>query len=228
MTKIRNILKPRAKWTPEQIAMVIELYPHHKTEKIAQLVEKTPEQVYCKAACLGLKKTPEYLASPDACRLRSGCNIGKQYQFQKGLVPHNKGKKGISYPGTEATQFKPGSKPKNWKPIGSERYIKEGYLQRKMTDTGYPPRDWVAVHRLLWQEHHGEIPDDHYIRFKDGNKRNIAIENLEMVSTVENMRANSMHTVYPKELAQLAQLRGAIQRKINRRMKEDGNDNASK
>lgn len=216
--------KPRAKWTPEQTAMVVEMYPHIKTEKIAPLVEKTPEQVYCKAAYLGLKKTPEYLASPDACRLRQGGNIGIEYRFRKGQVPPNKGMN----PGREATQFKPGNKPGNWKPIGSERYSKEGYLQRKMTDTGYPPRDWVAVHRLLWQEHHGEIPDDHYIRFKDGNKRNIAIENLEMVSTVENMRANSVHTVYPKELAQLAQLRGAIQRKINRRMKEDGNDNASK
>ena len=120
----------------------------------------------------------------------------------------------------EPTQFKKGQKPHTWKPIGTERLSKEGYLQRKVADTGYPPRDWVGVHILLWREHHGEIPAGHIIKFKDGNKQNIAIENLECISQADNMRRNSFHN-YPKEVAQLIQLRSAVQRQINKRSKQD-------
>ncbi len=220
MTKSRNILKPRAQWTPEQIAMVVELYPHQKTEKIAQMVDKTSMQVYCKAASLGLKKTPEYMNSPDACRLRRGGNIGAEYRFQKGQVPPNKGIKGISYPGMVPTQFKPGSKPKNWMPIGSERYSKGGYLQRKLTDTGYPPRDWVSAHSILWRQHYGDIPVAHRVCFKDGNKQNIVIENLELVSIADVMRRNTIHNL-PKPLKEVIQLTGYIKRRINTRRRKD-------
>lgn len=220
MTKSRGIRAPRTAWTEQQVEEIRRRYPHEKTDKIAADLGLPVARVYSKAAWMGLAKTPEYLASPDAQRLQRGDNVGAACRFQKGHVPANKGVKGISYPGMEATQFKKGQHPHTWKPIGTERLSKEGYLQRKVTDTGYPPRDWVGVHILLWRENHGEIPAGHKVVFKDRNKQNIAIENLELLSNAEMMKRNSFHN-YPKEVAQLIQLRGAVQRQINKRSKQD-------
>ena len=206
----------RHQWTEAEIRSLQRLYPDTKTSDIAERLGLAIHQVYGKAAQLGLKKSDAYLASPAACRLRRGDNVGKATRFQKGLVPFNKGRKGVTYDGCVATQFKKGHKPRNWVPIGSERLSKEGYLQRKMTDTGYPPRDWVAVHHLIWKSAGREIPPSHALRFKDGNKQNITLDNLELIPRRELMKRNSVHN-YGPEIAALHQLRGAITRQINRR-----------
>lgn len=213
MTKSRGIRLPKTPWTAEHEAILRARYPHEKTERIAADLGMPLHKVYGKAARFGLKKTPEYLASPDAQRLRRGDNVGAAYRFPKGHVPANKGVKGISYPGMEATQFKPGQRSFNWMPLGSERYSKEGYLQRKMTDTGYPPRDWKAVHILLWEQHNGPVPHGHCVIFKDGDKRNIAITNLDCITRIENMKRNSIHNL-PEELKDVLKLKGALNRRI--------------
>lgn len=220
MTKSRGIRAPRVAWTEAQIEQVRSRYPHEKTEKIAADIGMTLERTYRKAISMGLRKTPEYLASPDAQRLRRGDNVGAACRFQKGHVPANKGVKGISYPGMEATQFKPGQKPHTWTPIGTERLSKEGYLQRKMADTGCTRRDYVPVHHLIWKEAGQDIPEGFHLAFKDKDKANITLENLELVSRADMMKRNTYHN-YPKEIAQLIQLRGAVQRQINKRSKQN-------
>ncbi|MCS8378253.1 HNH endonuclease, partial [Pseudomonas aeruginosa] len=62
-----------------------------------------------------------------------------------------------------ATRFKKGQKPHTWLPVGSTRISADGYLQRKISDTGYPPRDWKGIHILLWEEHFGPIPTGHCV-----------------------------------------------------------------
>lgn len=219
MTKSRGILLPRQFWTAEQIDTLRARYPHEKTAKLAAELGVSIGRVYAKAAELSLKKTPEYYASPDACRLRRGDNIGVAFRFQKGHVPANKGQKGFNHPGMQATQFKKGQRPHTWHPIGSERHSKEGYLQRKLTDTGVTRRDYVPVHHIVWREAGRDIPKGFHLSFKDGNKANITLENLELVSYAEMMKRNSFHN-YPKEIAQIIQLRGAVNRQINRRNRE--------
>ncbi len=226
MTKSRGIRAPRVRWTAEQEAIVSARYPHEKTEKIAADLDIPLSKVYAKADRLGLKKTPEYLASPDAQRLRRGDNVGAAYRFPKGHVPFNKGMKGVCYEGCKQTQFKKGQKSHTWTPIGTERLSKEGYLQRKMTDTGVTRRDYVAVHHLIWKEAGRDIPEGYALSFKDGNKTNITLENLELVSRADLMKRNTYHN-YPKEIAQLIQLRGAVQRQINKRSKQHERNNAN-
>jgi hypothetical protein len=63
---------------------------------------------------------------------------------------------------------------------------KEGYLQRKVSDTGNTVRDYVEVHRLLWEERHGPIPGSHVVIFRDGDRTNIVIENLMLVSRADH------------------------------------------
>lgn len=111
------------------------------------------------------------------------------------------------------TQFKPGARPHTWKPLGSTRLTKEGYLQRKISDTGYPPRDWVGVHILMWEEEHGPVPAGFAVAFKDRNKTNICPENLELISRRELMRRNTIHN-YPPELADVIRLGAALRRRL--------------
>ncbi len=87
--------------------------------------------------------------------------------------------------GPNATSFQKGHQPKNYLPVGSVRFTSDGYWQTKVFDSGYPPDDWVATHRLVWQLHKGPIPPGHKIIFIDGDSSNIEIDNLEMVSNGE-------------------------------------------
>lgn len=206
----------RVPWTTEDEQVVRDRYPHEPTLEVAEALGRSVYEVYHKAAGMGLKKTEAYMASPAACRLRRGEHVGKEFWFPKGHVPANKGVKGVCAPGCIPTQFKKGSKPGNWKPIGSERLSKEGYLQRKLTDTGYPPRDWVPVHHIVWREAGREIPEGFRLTFKDGNKTNIVVDNLELVSVSDMMRRNTIHN-YGKEIAELTLLRARIARQIKQR-----------
>jgi len=206
----------RKQWTADEIATLRSRYPDERTEDIVLDLGRTLKQVYSMAKNLGIKKSQAYLNSPDACRLRRGDQIGRSTQFPKGHVPANKGLKGVCAPGCIPTQFKKGNKPHTWLPIGSERLSKEGYLQRKLTDTGVTRRDYVPVHHIIWREAGREIPEGYRLTFKDGNKQNIVLENLELVSIADLMRRNSIHN-YGPEIALLVQLSGRITHKINRR-----------
>lgn len=213
VTKRKGIRKPRVPLTPAQEQAIRTRYPHERTDTIAMDIGLNVHQVYRKATLLGLTKTAEYLASPEAGRLRRGSDVGAQFRFPKGHVPANKGKKGIVYPGTEATQFKKGSKPHTWKPVGTIRYSKEGYLQVKLTDTGITRKDYVCVHHLVWELHGGTHPAKHHVSFKDGNKSHITLDNLELVSFADMMKRNTIHNM-PEELKEVVQLQGALKRRI--------------
>lgn len=110
------------------------------------------------------------------------------------------------------TQFKKGQKPHTWLPVGSTRVSADGYLQRKISDTGYP-RDWKSIHILLWEEHVGPIPTGHCVCFKDNNKQNVVIDNLELITRAERMRRNSIHR-YPPELKSAIRVISKLKRTI--------------
>ncbi|EPV8693090.1 HNH endonuclease signature motif containing protein, partial [Pseudomonas aeruginosa] len=96
---------------------------------------------------------------------------------------------------------------------GSTRVSADGYLQRKISDTGYPPRDWKGIHILLWEEHFGPIPAGHCVCFKDNNKQNVVIDNLELITRAERMRRNSIHR-YPPELKSAIRVISKLKRTI--------------
>lgn len=208
-------------WTTDELARFIEAYPDLPTWQLAQELGRTPDQLYYKANRLGLKKSPAFFDSPCSCRLRPGAKIGGATRFKPGHGTWNKGMKGMDIGGIE-TRFKPGTRAGKalqlHQPIGAERISKDGYLQRKINDDLPLQARWRAVHLILWEEAHGPIPDGHAVIFKDGNKQNITLDNLECISRAELMRRNSYHR-YGQEIARLVQLKGAITRQINQRSK---------
>lgn len=209
-------------WTARQVDLLRQLYPSTASATIAERMGIATSQVYHKAHTLGLKKSAEFYATRDAGRL-NGVR-GQQTRFKPGHKTWNKGMKGLDI-GGKATRFKPGRKPHTWRPIGTERVSADGYLERKLTDTGCTRRDYVPVHRIVWRDAGRDIPPGHALVFKDGNKRNFDLDNLELVTRQELMRRNSYHNNYPKAVAEVIQLRGALVRKINSRLKKDAENN---
>lgn len=233
MTKSRGILARRRRWTDSELAILRKRYPSERTDRLAQDLGRKLNTVYAKATQIGLAKTPEYLASPNACRLRRGDNVGAPYRFKPGQVPPNKGTRrpGWFRGRMRETQFKKGQRPHTWKPIGSYRINADGYVDQKITDTGYTQRDWVGVHRLAWIKAHGPIPPGMRVAFLPGrhttDPERITADGLELVSAQDLMRRNTVHNL-PKPLAQLVQLRGALIRQINKRVNHGQHDRRAK
>lgn len=220
MPKSRGIHRPKHRWARPQLYLLHRRYANTPTRELAEQFGCEANCVYRKAVTLGLSKSAAYLASH--CRLRDGSGVGAGTRFQRGHVPFNKGIKGWDAGGrSQSTRFTPGQRSCNWVPVGTLRINSEGFLDRKVADTGLSLRNWVTVHRLVWTAHHGPVPAGHVVAFKPGlhttELRLITLERLELLSRAQLMKRNSYHYNYPKPIAELIQLRGALNRQINKR-----------
>lgn len=212
------------RWTAEQDAHLRAHFATSSAVDLAKLWGLGPHQVYKRAHDLGLKKDPNFLS--DLARRTNLAGRGAVTGFKKGHVPANKGKKMRPevYAIAQRTMFRKGQKPHNAAPIGATRVNADGYLDRKVRDTGYPPRDWEAVHRLVWIEHHGKVPNGKVVCFKPGRRSTveseITIDALECLTRKESMRRNSVHNL-PAPLKAAIQTKGVLRRMINQRNKRD-------
>lgn len=201
-------------WTDEETSLLRERYADSRTDHLADAMGRTVGQVYQAAAKRGLSKSTEYRSSINACRLRRGDAVGAEFRFRPGQAAWNKGRSGVN--GESNTTFKRGHVSANSMPVGTLRETWEGYIEIK---TAPGMRQWTPLHRWAWKLEHGAYPARGMaLAFRDGDKKNCAIENLECITRADLMRRNSVHTL-PKEIAELVQLRGAIHRQINRRLK---------
>lgn len=204
-------------WTLSDTQALERLYPDTSNDVLGRVFGRQAKAVGLKARSIGLKKSDRFMAE-GAGRIKPG------------QTPWNKGVKGSTgtQAGCLATQFRPGRDPseaRNYRPIGSLRITKDGYLEQKVTDdqSVYPARRWVALHRLVWERENGQPPNGHIVVFRPGMLTTdadlITVDRLECITRSENMRRNTYHR-YGKEIAQLIQLRGVITRKIREKEKE--------
>ena len=209
-------------WTPEQIDWLRANYPDMRTDACIAHIGCTRKQLQYKVSSLKIKKSAAWMASDESPLLKAASArakiVGSRGQFQPGAAPWNKG---ISYQAggrSTETRFKPGAKPHTWHPIGHTSTAPDGYLYRKTQDTGVTRRDYVLVHHLIWRMHGRSVPKGHVLVFRDGEKSNVDINNLELIPRGELMKRNSVHRHGP-EIAQISQLIGCINRQL--RKKED-------
>ncbi len=221
MTKSRNINSAKHRWTDAEVLLLRQLYPDVPAADVAALLGLPVGPVYQAAARHGLKKSAAFYASDKSARIRHANQNPNMIasRFQPGIVPWNKGTKGLQLGGVQ-TQFKPGSKPRNWLPVGSYRITADGYLERKINDLpGNNSVRWHSVSRLVWAAVNGPVPKGHVIAFRPGCKttklEDITIDRLECISRGERARRNHPRSRSP-ELGRLVQLRGAITRQINK------------
>lgn len=203
-------------WTKEQDDMMRAFYPDNTMETMKAILCRTESSIYGRADLLNLKKSDAYLSSPAACRLRRGDNVGAEFRFKKGQKVWNKGMKGLHIGGKE-TQFKKGTKPPNWKPVGYIRLTSDGYYEMKMAEG---MQKFELLHRVIWERCNGAIPKGQICIFLDGNAKNLEVTNLALMTKQQNMKRNTLHN-YPKEIAELIQLRGALNRQLNKRNKNN-------
>lgn len=225
--KLRNRYANRKPCSAAEVRLLRKFFPHMSSFKLAKRLKRSVCSVNGMAHKFGLHKTEEYLMSPDACRLRRGDNIGAAHRFRPGHVSANKGLRRPGWaPGRMATtQFKKGQMSRNYLPIGTVRPDTDGYLRKKIADHGLGgfgnQSVWEFIHKRVWIDAHGPIPAGHAIVFKDGNKQNVAPENLECLTRAELMRRNTIHNL-PAELRNTIMLAGRLKRIIREKEQREG------
>ena len=78
----------------------------------------------------------------------------------------------------------------NEMPVGSVVVNSDGYKLRKKQMTGTLWERWEFLHRAVWVEHHGEIPEGMMVSFRDSNPLNCEPDNLMLISKSENAKIN--------------------------------------
>lgn len=194
------------KWSFEEEKILIDNAYEHTNKEIQDLLveigsNRSISAIQHRKNKLGLK-----------CSYNAGC-------FKKGNVPFNKGKKWADYvskkgqENSRKTTFKKGNIPHNHRPVGSERITKDGYTEIKIKE----PNKWQLKHRYIYEKKYGKIPDGMNLIFLDGNKQNIELSNLKLVSRAEDliMNTNKLFTK-DKELTNSGVLIAKVINKTNK------------
>lgn len=166
-------------WTQEQKDFVKEHYTSGKysRKEVAELINK---KFNLDLTDLQIKSIARKL------KIKSG----RTGQFEKGCTVWNKGMKGLQL-GGEAGWFKKGQTPLNYREIGSERICsKDGYVLIKVANDGPFHKRWRHKHQVIWEKHNGPIPDNHVVIILDGNKQNLTIDNLALISRKDLLNMN--------------------------------------
>jgi hypothetical protein len=192
----------RKQWTKKETEEFIQLYPTTMAKDLANRFNCSIAQIYHKQQNTGVNKSTDFLHQ----YYKSNFKGHSATQFKKGMTSWNKGTKGVMMGGVE-TQFKKGQNPHNTKPIGY-RSTRDGYTVEK-TANGFK-----LVHVMLWESINGPVAKGMLVVFKDRNKQNMCIENLELIDRNEHMRRNNIKNL-PEELREVLQIKKSITRKIN-------------
>lgn len=219
----------RRAWTDVERTVLRELYREYSAEECAAAIGRTTRSVINQVRRLGLRKSPEWIAACARERTLQPGHGSRAGRFLPGLVPWNKGQRFDPGGRSAQTRFRSGERSGRaaelHKPVGYE-VVREGQLWRKVTDEHRNARsrsNFKPVSVIVWESANGPVPAGHIVRFRDGMATTVAAEitldRLELVTRAENMRRNSIHN-YPPEVVSLVQLRGALNRKINRLEKE--------
>ena len=195
-------------WTDKEREILRNEYPVTATIKLAQKLNRTIYSVYTQANLMKLAKTDEYLKSKESGRLMHRDTRGLKTRFPKGHITWNQGTKGLT--SANKTSFKKGCVPPNYRPVGSTRQDKDGYILIKVSNQP----QWKLLHRKIWEDIHGTIPKGHTIIFKDGNKLNCKLDNLDIISRQQNMVRNTIHR-YPEEIKNAIKTLSKLKKTIN-------------
>lgn len=150
-----------------------------ETREIAKAVSEHFGIEFSVSQCRAYKKNHDIVSGLD-CR------------FKEGDEPANKGKKMSpeQYEKCKATMFHKGNVPANHMEVGEYTHTTDGYLIRKVQEQGTQRERFEFVHRKVWEEHNGPIPEGKMVSFLDGDKDNCDIDNLVLIDNKENLELN--------------------------------------
>jgi hypothetical protein len=208
------------KWTKEQTDYLIKNFADNNTQQIADYLGFSYARVSSKAYSLHLKKSPEFLNSERSGIFYKGMDKRRNdlSRFKKGHATWNKGKKMPPeiYEKCKGTMFKPGLKNHNEKFDGAlslRKHHRDGiYIYIRISKA-----KWRPLHQIVWEKYNGEITPGHKVIFKDKNRTNFNINNLECVSCSELLERNSIHRL-PEELKKTIYLTTSLKRQIKKQL----------
>lgn len=194
-------------FTKEEDKFLRDNYLTMPTKRMSDVLGRADSVAGQRMKLLGLVVPPEIIEQRK-----------KDSRFKKGQTPPNKGKKMPKelYKKCKATMFKKGTVPPNHQTVGYERMTIDGYTEIK---TGEGLRMFRLKHRVEWEKVNGKIPKGMILVCKSDNKQDCSPSNWELITRAQNMQRNTYHN-YPKEIANLIQLRGALNRQINKKQKQ--------
>ena len=190
-------------FTHSQVEYIKEKYKKHKPKRVAELLNATCNGSFTEAQIKSFVQN-------------HGINCGRSGHFKKGQIPWNTGTKGVMKP--NKTSFKKGDIPCNVRPVGSERITKDGYRSIKIAE----PNSWELVQRHNWAKVHGTENMPENLRFKDGNRLNCDIDNLEPVTNAEHIRLTQLgYNSMPDEVKPVILNIAKIENKVHQLTKKE-------
>lgn len=176
-------MKAKIRLTHEDVIKILDRFPDEKAETIAKDYGVHVQTIYKTAQRYNVKKSEAFLRSPESGRMQKGQCLSPRTQFKKGHIPCFKGRKLPYKPGH---LWKKGNKPHNAGTDGEIRWRQNpGYYFIRIAEN-----NWVFLHRFLYEQQHGKIPDGYNVIFKDGDRRNCVLENLDCVTHKELLELN--------------------------------------
>lgn len=201
------------RFTPEEDQFIKDHYLSLPASTISKLLGRAKTTAAQRMKLLGL-------VVPDNVK----AEYVNEFIFKKGQVPANKGKPIDQWMGKKqqenmrVTQFKKGRLPWNTRTkfeISKRQKKGEKPYLVIFLNSNRPK----YLHRFVWEQSNGAIPKGYNIVFKDNNTLNCNLDNLIIMSNADLMRRNSAQRFGP-EIFKIIQLRGALNRQINKRLKQ--------
>lgn len=207
-------------WTPEEDDLIRKHFPVRTAEEVAELIggsRMSRNRIWRRAKQLGVVKSPEFKSHKcfDQRKKRAS-----KYWYKSGHVPDNKGKR---MPDALRERLAP-----FWFQKGGEAYNAkhDGAISVRKDANGHEyqfiriaKKEWVHLHRYMWEKAHGAVPDDHLITFINGNTMDCRLENLEMVTRKAHMLKHTIHN-YPVELKKAIRAHSKLIKTIKHGSKE--------
>ena len=187
-------------WTPEMDATLKELYGLWTSREIAQIINDEYGTGYSKSAIDNRIYTKKLSTKVPGHRYTKEQNEWLSKNITKYTYPdlvaafNEKFHTSQSYYNIKSHCIRKGFKGgrseqkgyKNWRstPIGTETiyngriYVKVSDAPTSRTNKNHMA-NWVGKEHLVWEQHHGEIPEGYVIVHLDGDPLNCDISNLE-------------------------------------------------
>lgn len=122
-------------------------------------------------------------------------------KFEKGHIPHNKGKKIQDYVSEKSLEKIKQTQYKKGVHTGENHPTWKGGVQIIKRDCAYLWQDTNLRKRrprVVYEEYFGKIPSGYVIYHKDKNKDNDNIGNLEAISRKELLKRNKLNKINTK------------------------------
>ena len=214
------------RWTAEDDQALRARYPHEPTAPLSRALRRSLRATYARARILGLAKSAAYMASPDACWLRRGTRPARGSDSRRATCQPTKA--GAARAGTGGGcarrsfgRARPARGPCRSGTRGSRMATSTARSATRATCRGR--KTGRSSITSCGRRRTGPCRRG-ILRFRDGDRTNTRLENLELLTRGALGRAlmgrNTVHRL-PPALVTTLQLLGALTRQINRRTTRD-------